>query len=314
MRLRGYAVAFNLLQAVIGPGDNWTVTWLLLAALAADWAGTSLWLRADPESSYAAVGWAGMAGDTIVCSMVLANNLHDPADPVFLVVMLLAFEAALRWGRLGGVLGGLLSGAMAATWGWHVARSVEHASMRFFILAIVGGFTGSLVHRLDADQARLAALAYTDSLTGLGNRSRLHEVLVAALAGHDPVALVFLDLDAFKAVNDGFGHTAGDTVLMAVADRICRTVRQQDTVVRLGGDEFVVVVTGEVSASVDQLAERMRLAVLEPVDIDGRLLRIGVSCGTVVATAEDDVDSLLRRADHAMYAVKRGSRASGSAG
>jgi diguanylate cyclase (GGDEF)-like protein len=92
---------------------------------------------------------------------------------------------------------------------------------------------------------------------------------------------------------------------MAVAERMRVTVRGDDTVARLGGDEFVVVVRAEAAARVADLADRLRRAVEAPIEVANRLVRVGASCGTVVADPGDDVDGLLRRADHAMYEAKR---------
>jgi diguanylate cyclase (GGDEF)-like protein len=117
-----------------------------------------------------------------------------------------------------------------------------------------------------------------------------------------------LDDERFKAINDELGHTVGDAVLMAVAERMRGTVRADDTVARLGGDEFVVVVRADAAATVDDLADRLRLAVEAPIEEANRLMQVGVSCGTVVAEPGDDVDGLLRRADHAMYEAKRATQ------
>jgi diguanylate cyclase (GGDEF)-like protein len=313
VRLRGFVVVFGVVQGVVAPGDNALLTWVLIAILCAEWLLTGSLLRRDIERFHAMVGLFGMAVDVVICALALANNLSDPADPIFLIVVFIALEAALRWGRWGGTVGGIGSGLAAAIWGWAVmVRSdtgkFEDLSMRFFTVAIVGGVTGGLVRRLDEERARLARLAYTDALTGLANRPALHEELAAALAGGAPVALVFLDLDGFKAVNDELGHTAGDAVLMAVAERMRDTVRGDDTVARLGGDEFVVVVRAEAAASVADLANRLRRAVEAPIEVANLLVRVGASFGTVVADPGDDVDGLLRRADHAMYEAKRAAR------
>jgi diguanylate cyclase (GGDEF)-like protein len=317
-RLRGFALAFNVIQAVIRPGDSVPLTWGLAAILAVDFLGTYAVLRRDVQRFHETVGVVGMTVDALVCGLVLANNLHDPADPVFLIVVFLALEAALRWGRVGGLVGGLASGLLAAAWGWGVIERTgegrfEHLTMRFFTVAIVGTITGALVHRLDQERARLAELAYTDALTGLANRSALHEELAAAVEGGEPLALVFVDLDGFKAVNDELGHTAGDAVLATVAGRMRHAVRSQDAIARLGGDEFVAVVRGDATVAVHDLADRLRRAVEAPIEIGGRVVRVGASCGAVIAGPEDDVDSLLRRADHAMYESKRSARSSSQA-
>jgi diguanylate cyclase (GGDEF)-like protein len=307
-RLRGWALALDIIQSVLASGDSFVLTWAVAGLLAIDFLGTRWLLARDADRLHRRVGVVGMVADIVVCALVLVNNLHDPADPVFLIVVFLALEAALRWGRFGGIIGGFGAGAMAAAWGWHVIGQFEHLTMRFFTIGIVGAVTGGLVHRLDEERASMARLAYTDTLTGLFNRPALQEELRAALASDDDVALVFLDLDGFKSVNDELGHTAGDVVLAEVARRIRATVRAEDAVARLGGDEFVIVVQGEATAAVDDLATRLRLAVEHPIEVSGVSVQVGASCGAVVAGSRDHVDSLLRRADRAMYEAKRASR------
>ena len=145
------------------------------------------------------------------------------------------------------------------------------------ILADDGSFLGSLALITDitarkSAEAELARLAWHDALTGLANRSQLMERVGDALTRQartaGMVALLFLDLDQFKAVNDSLGHAAGDQVLAQVADRLRGAIRDTDTVARLGGDEFVIVaeqLTGEEAAI--ELAERIRSALAAPMPV-----------------------------------------------
>ena len=123
-----------------------------------------------------------------------------------------------------------------------------------------------------AAQERLHHLAHTDSLTGLANRFTLHGALRAAIAQQRLVALLALDLDHFKLVNDTLGHAAGDELLQNVAARLLACRRPADLVARLGGDEFAVLVLddGEPGLDVDALCQRLIEALEEPVDIGGR--------------------------------------------
>jgi diguanylate cyclase (GGDEF)-like protein/PAS domain S-box-containing protein len=158
------------------------------------------------------------------------------------------------------------------------------------------------------DELRRQALE--DPLTGLANRSYLAAHLEQAIAGvgrDQDVALMLLDLDRFKVVNDTLGHGAGDELLCAVAQRLRVNVRAGDLVARLGGDEFVVACSGADSAAweVTALAKRLLDAMAEPFVVDGRELHIAASAGLVfVDTPEVSAESLLRDADVAMYRAK----------
>jgi diguanylate cyclase (GGDEF)-like protein len=162
-------------------------------------------------------------------------------------------------------------------------------------------------------EERLARLAHHDPLTGLANRTQLTVALRLALARRDrrpgTPSLLFCDLDGFKAINDQFGHAAGDRALVTVARAVTSVVRRGDLIARVGGDEFVVL-CGEQSGPGDavEVAERIRSAV-EALDAsDGVPLWIGVSVGVAAAEPDDDEDTLLLRADRAMYARKHAVR------
>lgn len=154
-------------------------------------------------------------------------------------------------------------------------------------------------------------LALTDELTGLGNRRAFYRAGERRVAGADPCALVLLDLDGFKQVNDGHGHGAGDALLRLVADRLRGVVRDGrhgrdgDVVARLGGDEFAVLLSAGEREAV-AVAERAVAALAAPFDLAGVVVRVSAAAG--VAAADDGValDELVRRADVAMYRSKGG--------
>ena len=170
-------------------------------------------------------------------------------------------------------------------------------------------------HELRDLTASLAERAVRDPLTGLANRTLLHERLRGILArdarAGTTTALLFLDLDGFKAVNDRHGHAVGDLVLTTVAARLTAVVRPSDTVARLGGDEFVVLVEGASDAHLSLLVDRVRAAVVEPI---GRLhLSVGVSIGVAVShRGEAEPGALLASADRAMYGAKGSKRSARS--
>jgi len=151
-------------------------------------------------------------------------------------------------------------------------------------------------------------------LTGLPNRALLRERLEHAIERsrreHEGLAVMFVDLDRFKAVNDELGHGAGDLLLQLVAQRVKDHLRSSDTLARLGGDEFVVLL--ENASNVDvctRLAGEFIAAVSEPFNLNGHFVQIGASIGiSVFPTDGVDVEGLLKRADQAMYAAKSGGR------
>ncbi|MGE0877598.1 MAG: diguanylate cyclase [Acidimicrobiia bacterium] len=163
------------------------------------------------------------------------------------------------------------------------------------------------VRELAAEEEALRHQARHDSLTGLGNRVLLDEQLQSALGRlSGDVALLFVDLDGFKEVNDSFGHAAGDVVLRAAAERLRAATRPGDTLVRLGGDEFAVLISGAGSDQALVLADRLLDDLQRPLDVDGVAVRVGASVG--IALRGDTPVSpsvLIQRADKAMYEAKR---------
>lgn len=170
-----------------------------------------------------------------------------------------------------------------------------------------------IVNRDITAQRREEHEALHDPLTGLPNRrlmtDRLYKAYEHACRHHHPIAVLFIDLDGFKPINDTFGHAAGDEVLKAVAARLTATVRAADTVARIGGDEFVVILheTGP-RASVEDVARRILDIVAEPVEFADTEVRVLASVGiahTVDPAAEAAAEELLDAADLAMYEAKR---------
>lgn len=161
---------------------------------------------------------------------------------------------------------------------------------------------------------RLAYEATHDSLTGLPNRAQAVTWVTEALeaGGHDVLAAVlFIDLDNLKRVNDSLGHHAGDDVLRSAAQRLRRAVRSDDVVARLGGDEFVALLIGEIARpDLDALADRLHTTLAEPVVVEGVTFRIGGSIGIVVIENNDlrGAAEILRDADTAMYEAKATGR------
>jgi diguanylate cyclase (GGDEF)-like protein/PAS domain S-box-containing protein len=155
----------------------------------------------------------------------------------------------------------------------------------------------------------LAHQAIHDPLTGLPNRmrfvQRLGRVLARAAASHQRVAVLFLDLDRFKVVNDSLGHTAGDRLLVAVADRLSATMGPTDVVARFGGDEFVVLLQNVTSEETAELvAEQLAAVVAKPVALVEGEVFVTASIGIALSEGHDTPETLLRNADAAMYRAK----------
>ncbi|HEX6871184.1 MAG TPA: bifunctional diguanylate cyclase/phosphodiesterase, partial [Micromonosporaceae bacterium] len=166
--------------------------------------------------------------------------------------------------------------------------------------------------------ARSAHAARHDPLTGLANRRGLGEYAATALAGAGVTALIVLDLDLFREVNESLGHVAGDRVLVDVGQRLARTAGPADLVARLGGDEFAAILVGlPTPAAAEQRARQLLAALDAPIDLDGLRVRVEASAGVAVATNGDEPNrepgddsamvELLRQADVALYQAKRGS-------
>lgn len=177
-----------------------------------------------------------------------------------------------------------------------------------------GGFVtvySDVTERVRA-QAKIAHLAHHDALTDLPNRVMLRERMEAALAEATTdrrLALILLDLDRFKEVNDTLGHPVGDALLKAVAGRIRGCLMETDTAGRLGGDEFAVLHTVTDPATAMTVARRIQDALIRPFDLDGNHVEIGCSIGIAVAPDHgSEPDALMKHADVALYRAKSEGR------
>ncbi|WP_328468159.1 EAL domain-containing protein [Actinoplanes sp. NBC_00393] len=159
-----------------------------------------------------------------------------------------------------------------------------------------------LIGRLDGAMEELRVRASYDSLTGLANRSHFSELM---LAHPGEAAVLLIDLDDFKTVNDTMGHAAGDALLVTVAERLRGSVRDTDVVARLGGDEFAVLLPGTDPAGAGRVAEQMLHRLADPIDVQQHTLVTRASIGLTGTRTGDDPSVLLSNADIAMYEAKR---------
>lgn len=202
----------------------------------------------------------------------------------------------------------------------HLGGMVRHERVSYIpdidAQGAVAGYFGLVedITALKEVEAQLRNLVRVDSLTGLANRVQLEEKLDDAVRYSRRygllMAVMFLDIDHFKSINDTLGHHGGDQVLREFAARLSASVRETDTVARLAGDEFVIVLEGLVVADeVLAVARKIVSAMESEFQVSGTLLKVGTSIGIAVREAEDeDAQALLRRADDALYRAKAAGR------
>ena len=216
--------------------------------------------------------------------------------------------------------------------GWHVNRVPPLSYNTFvdlvavlFVTSVISWLMASDMHtaldavhaqnaQMAAAQARMEVMATHDALTGLPNRSlardRFEQAAAAARRGEHSVAMLYLDLDNFKNVNDSLGHSSGDTLLKQVSERLSSLLRTADTVARLGGDEFLLLVpeVDEVDA-VAEIANKVVSCLMAPFEVIGMDIFAGCSLGITMFPADGtDFDSLMKKADIAMYRAKEAGR------
>jgi diguanylate cyclase (GGDEF)-like protein/PAS domain S-box-containing protein len=167
------------------------------------------------------------------------------------------------------------------------------------------------INEIRQTEVALQHLATHDTLTDLPNRflmvDRLHQLLARAKRSDTAFAVLFMDIDRFKEVNDTYGHEFGDLLLRAVALRLTKSVRQSDTVARIGGDEFVIVLeTVHQIGEAEAVANNVRRALARPINIQEHEMKVTVSIGiSFYPENGEDADTLLRAADYAMYLAKK---------
>lgn len=304
-----------------------------------------VWLFVTPSLSrrVVAVLAAGMIG-TLAVDVLWAvasqrgnPGLESAADALFpLTYVLLAGGAALGatsplratpatddeqlpWGRVALLAAGLVAAPLAA-----VLTTIDEVAVKPVLVVsatlvaaglVVLRFVG-LVHRLNRTTQQLTTarneieeLAVRDPLTGVFNRLVLPQQLAVLTSGSGSgAALLSIDLDRFKQVNDRHGHHAGDLVLEAVAERLVATTRRRDAVIRMGGDEFLLVLWDVTEAEALELATRLVTAIEQPVDCEGEWVRVSASVGIAMVGGDSpaaDTEELLQAADQAMYRAKR---------
>jgi len=246
----------------------------------------------------------------------LGEEVELGRDPAC-AVRLFADDVSRRHARISADAEGHVVVDLSSTNGtWVNGREVGTHRLRAGDRIRLGGFVARYVAAGDPEGRQLADLALAsrrDPLTGLPNRRAFEEDLArevarAARTG-EPLAVVMLDLDRFKAVNDGYGHAAGDAVLRALAARAQGAVRAGDVVARLGGEELGLLLPGADLARAAEVAERLRAALAAlPVDAAGHALAVTASLGCAVLAPGEPPEALVARADARLYDAKRDGR------
>lgn len=235
---------------------------------------------------------------------ILQSGRHDPA---FFAAMWESLRAKGQW-----------SGEV-----WNRRKSGDIYPELLTISAIKGkdgkadGYVALFydISQIKEQQRQLEHLAHFDALTGLPNRTlladRLQQAMRQAERRRNQVAVIYLDVDGFKAINDVHGHAVGDKLLVALARRLQTGLREVDTLARLGGDEFLIVLPDQAdSTAAIPIIERLLESTSMPVPVDGLLLRTSASIGVSFYPQTDvvDADQLLRQADQAMYCAKQAGK------
>ncbi|HEX9171625.1 MAG TPA: GGDEF domain-containing protein, partial [Telluria sp.] len=231
------------------------------------------------------------AGQSTLRRMIGVN------DVVFFIVMSARAGTAISVGQMSMFSPGIV-------------QSVTYLAS--YLLLIVNGF-GFLLLCKQKDDQQMALLATIDSLTGLVNRraffERTESARMLATRLRSPIALMMIDIDHFKRLNDRFGHATGDEALCVFADTARLALREHDIMGRLGGEEFALVLPGTDLEGARQAAERLRTAVAAALlPTSGNKYSMTVSIGVVVIDPNEHINSALARADHALYAAKSAGR------
>lgn len=242
--------------------------------------------------------------------------LGDAATPFFGMYLFNAcgngFRYGMRYLLLSSALGiSSFTAVLVTSEYWAVHQTLGIGLL--IILIVIPMYFASLVQQLHAALERMHTMANHDTLTGLPNRhffyEQLKNTLINAEQNSMPFAVVFVDLDGFKPINDVLGHAAGDAVLKSVARRLEENVRKNDLVARYGGDEFVIILSGIHKTAVPAIARKIVETVAMPHEFDGESVALSSSVGIATFPGNgSSLDELITHADTAMYRSKRAGR------
>ncbi len=315
--------------AAVVIGSVWSIARLFGARLMAEAEAErqneviGLLLRDFAEHASDVLWEAGPDGRLVQVSSRLADLFDRPidqltAEPALKMLSMLSpddDEARQQFERLGGLV------RQGAPFRDHVIAVRRGDGVRWWSLSAKplvdaegrhAGWRGVASDVTDARNAdhQLRWLAHNDALTGLANRHQFRQIATRRLAeGGAPLAVLCIDLDHFKTVNDSLGHATGDTLLRIVGERLVAVMRRSDVVARLGGDEFAVLMQANNPVEVELLCNRLLDALRVPCDIGGLSVNARASVGVAIAPQDGmDIDALMNHADLALYAAKQSGR------
>jgi diguanylate cyclase (GGDEF)-like protein len=281
----------------------------------------------------ATIGTVAVALSSIGGAVLVTSGLpSSPAVPMLLLPAIISF--CLLGPRTGSLVAALIPCLCLLQWHLTESGSLQLPaaqsnlnpamdallinSLNYCLVIVVLLVYERINHNLrrerDAERQRLAHFATHDDLTGLANRrhflQRLHEACARCDRARHQVAVLYIDLNGFKHINDSLGHDAGDRTLIQIAQRLTGMLRRQDLVARLGGDEFAILIDPcNAQHEVSELCDRLQVAIAEPLIFEGGRFCVGASIGVVFYPSEGVArEHVLRMADVAMYAEKNRGR------
>lgn len=306
--------AGDLLLVVLGSQVAMRVRWSwpaigvllgMLALLVGDSVCAYLAVTGDQSAGYVLDALWGMSG-VLIASSVMSPSFRR------VVVDSRSGEARLSVGKVAFLAAMTITAPLALT--WQAAKGDDLAlapliggTITLFLLVVVR--LAIVARQLDASRSQLAHDATHDPLTGLGNRvlysARVREAIEASRTTPERMAVLCIDLDDFKTVNDSLGHAAGDEMLREIGRRLRSVVRRADSVARLGGDEFAVLVHDEPADAALEVADRLLAEISRPITLETHIVtQPTASIGIAFGEPDESVESLLRDADVAMYLAK----------
>lgn len=312
-------VAGAVLVLALGPLFHTTdpIHLVVLAVGLAAWAAALQVLlgRARSIEDQRRLGLLGLAIDMVVVVYAMWIFSASPDWSIWTIGVLVIIGTAFRFGRVGAIGSAVtlsiaylaVSAYRTATYGF--PTPVPLAAFHIIVYLLTALLLSGSLRELYRLRAQREFQFFHDLLTGLPNRTllteRLQQAVVRASRSGEQTSLLVMDLNDFKAVNDGFGYDAGDELLREVGPRIAAQLRQSDTVARLGGDEFAVLLPATDASGAIEVAQKIVAAFEQPFVLGGVSLDVGSSIGIALApTHAQDAEELFSRADVAMYTAK----------